>query len=77
MLDIIVKEFKPTSRQMASDTLTQVMRVMTRDASVSPQSIQTLVDLVRESTGVSRPVAAAEVIDFSFLEKARKQLGLK
>jgi hypothetical protein len=32
---------------------------------------------VRVSTNVTRPVAAAEVIDFSFLEKAQKQLGLK
>ena len=36
-----------------------------------------LVDLVRESTNVTRPVSVAEVIDFSFLEKAQKQLGLK
>jgi NitT/TauT family transport system substrate-binding protein len=77
VLDIITKEFKPTSRQMANEMLNQVMRVITKDASVKTDSIQTLVDLVRESTNVTRPVAAAEVIDFSFLEKAQKQLRLK
>jgi NitT/TauT family transport system substrate-binding protein len=77
VLDIIAKEFKPTSRQMANETLNQLMRVITKDAFVKIESIQTLVDLVRESTNVTRPVRAAEVIDFSFLEKAQKQLGLK
>jgi NitT/TauT family transport system substrate-binding protein len=77
VLDIIAKEFKPTSRQMADETLHQLMRVITKDAFVKIESIQTLVDLVRESTNVTRPVRAAEVIDFSFLEKAQKQLGLK
>ncbi|HLN85528.1 MAG TPA: hypothetical protein VK200_03680 [Candidatus Limnocylindrales bacterium] len=77
VLDIIVKEFKPSSRKMANETLNQFMRVITKDAFVRPESVQTLVDLVRESTNVTRPVAAAEVIDFSFLEKAQKQLGLR
>ena len=57
--------------------LTQLMRVISKDASVRPESVQTLVDLVRESTNVTRPVAAAEVIDLSFLERTQKQLGLK
>jgi len=37
------------------------MRVITKDAFVRPESVQTLVDLVRESTNVMPPVAAAEV----------------
>jgi hypothetical protein len=32
---------------------------------------------VRESTNVTRLVAAAEVIGFSFLEKAQRRLRLK
>jgi len=35
VLDIIVKEFKPSSRQMADETLNQFMRVITKDAFVS------------------------------------------
>ena len=62
---------------MANETLNQLKRVITKDAFVRPESIQILVDLVRESTNVTRPVAATEVIDFGFLEKAQKQLGLK
>ncbi|MGN6719651.1 MAG: hypothetical protein ACTHLX_19950 [Candidatus Binatia bacterium] len=61
---------------MANDTLNQLMRVLTKNAFVKTESIQALVDVVRESTNVTRPVAATEVVDFSFLEKAQKQLGL-
>ena len=35
VLDIIVKEFKTSSRQMANETLNQFMRVITKDAFVS------------------------------------------
>jgi len=35
VLDIIVKEFKPSSRQMADETLNQFMRVITKGAFVS------------------------------------------
>lgn len=35
VLDIIVKEFKPSSRQMADEILNQFMRVITKDAFVS------------------------------------------
>jgi hypothetical protein len=40
-------------------------------------SIQVLIDLVRESTKVNRPVSVGQVTDFSFLERAQKELGLK
>ncbi len=77
VLDIIVKELKPPSRQMASDTLGHVMRVITKDAYVKPESIQVLIDLVRENSKVARPVPVKEVVDSSFLEKAQKELGLR
>ena len=77
VLDIIVKEVKTSSRQMANETLNQFMRVITEDAFVRSESVHIRVDLVRESTNVTPPVAAAEVIDFSFLGKAQKKLGLR
>jgi hypothetical protein len=36
-----------------------------------------LIDLVRENAKVSRPVTVSQVVDFSFLEKAQKELGLR
>ncbi|MGE5305091.1 MAG: ABC transporter substrate-binding protein [Alphaproteobacteria bacterium] len=76
VLDIIMKEWKISDRKMASETFKHLSRVLTKDASVKPESVQFLIDLARESAKVSRPVAVADVVDYSFVEKARKELGL-
>jgi hypothetical protein len=68
---------KPPSRQMANDTLGHVMRVITKDAFVKPESIQVLIDLVRENSKVTRPVPVGEVVDSTFLEKAQRELRLR
>jgi ABC-type nitrate/sulfonate/bicarbonate transport system substrate-binding protein len=77
VLDIIMKEMKPISPQMAKESFGQVMRVITKDAAVKPESIQVLIDLVRENTKVTRPVPVNQVFDSTFLEKAQKELGLR
>jgi NitT/TauT family transport system substrate-binding protein len=77
VLDIIMKEMKPISPQMAKESFGQVMRVITKDAAVKPESIQVLIDLVRENTKVTRPVPVNQVFDSNFLEKAQKELGLR
>jgi hypothetical protein len=68
---------KPPSRQMANDTLGHVMRVITKNAFVKPESIQVLIDLVRENSKVTRPVQVGEVVDSTFLEKAQRELRLR
>jgi hypothetical protein len=50
-------------------------RVLTKDASVKPESVQVLIDLQRENARVTKPVTVAEVVDYSFLDKARRELG--
>ncbi len=77
VLEIIMKEMKPISRQMANESFGQVMRVITKDGLIKPESIQVLIDLVRENTKVTRPVTVDQVVDFSFLEKAQRELGLR
>jgi NitT/TauT family transport system substrate-binding protein len=77
VLDIIMKEMKPITRQMAIESLREVMRVITKDGVVKPESIQVLIDLVRENTKVTKPIPVSQVVDFTFLDKARKELGLK
>ncbi len=62
---------------MAIDTLGDVIRVITMDAFVKPESIQVLIDLVRENSKVTRPVPVSEVVNSTFLEKAQKELGLR
>jgi predicted translin family RNA/ssDNA-binding protein len=61
---------------MASEMFKQVTRVLTKDAYVKPESIQVLIDLARESAKVTKPVSVSEVVDYSFLDKARKELGI-
>lgn len=49
---------------------------LTKDAHVKPESVQVIVDLVRESAKVFKPISAGDVADYSFLDKARKELGI-
>jgi NitT/TauT family transport system substrate-binding protein len=74
--NILMKQWKVNDRKMAGEMARQVNRVLTKDATVKPESVQVLIDLARESAKISKPVTVAQVVDFSFLEKARKELGL-
>ena len=73
---ILMKQWKVNDRKMAAEMARQVGRVLTRDAYVKPESVQVLIDLARESAKVTKPVSVAEVVDYSFLDKARKELGI-
>ena len=61
---------------MAAEMFKQVTRVLTKDAYVKPESVQVLIDLARESAKVTKPVTVSEVVDYSFFDKARKELGI-
>jgi ABC-type nitrate/sulfonate/bicarbonate transport system substrate-binding protein len=73
---ILMKQWKVNDRKMAGEMARQVRRVLTKDAYVTPESVQVLVDLARESAKVTKPISAADVVDYSFLEKAKKELGM-
>ena len=73
---IPMKQWKVNDRKMAAEMSRQVGRVLTRDAYVKPESVQVLIDLARDSAKVTRPVSVSEVVDYSFLDKARKELGI-
>lgn len=74
--DIMMKQWRVNDRKMAAEMSKQVNRVLTRDASVKPESVQVLIDTQRENAKVARPVSVAEVTDYSFLDKARRELGM-
>ncbi|HEV8344726.1 MAG TPA: ABC transporter substrate-binding protein [Candidatus Binatia bacterium] len=76
VVDLIMKRWKLNDRKMAESIFRDLSRVLTKDASVKPESIQLLIDLARESAKVTRPVKVDEVVDYSFVEKARRELGL-
>ena len=52
-----------------------MVRVMLRDGAINMNGLQALVDQQRESAKVSEPISGAQVIDYSFVEKARKELA--
>jgi hypothetical protein len=52
------------------------LRVITKEAQVTNEEVQYLIDLLRATAKVTRPVSVEQVVDFSFVEKARKDLGL-
>jgi NitT/TauT family transport system substrate-binding protein len=73
--NVMMKQWRVNDRKMAGEMSRHVNRVLTKDAYVKPESVQVLVDLARESAKVTRPVSAMDVVDYSFLDKARKELG--
>jgi len=74
--DILMKQWKINDRKMAAEMFRHVGRVLTKDAWVKPESVQVLIDLQRENAKVTKPITVAAVTDFSFLDKARKELGI-
>jgi NitT/TauT family transport system substrate-binding protein len=73
---VLMKQWKINDRKMAAEMARQVGRVLTKDAYVRQESVQVLVDLARESAKVTKPVSAADVVDYTFVDKARKELGM-
>ncbi|MGH7855274.1 MAG: ABC transporter substrate-binding protein [Candidatus Binatia bacterium] len=74
--DIMMKQWRVSDRKMASAMSKQVTRVLSKDAHVSQESVQELIDTQRENAKVARPVSVADVTDYSFLNRARKELGI-
>ncbi|MGZ9272513.1 MAG: hypothetical protein ACXW6T_25595, partial [Candidatus Binatia bacterium] len=75
IVDLVQKRWKLGDRKMAEAIFSDVSRVLAKDGTISNESVQLLVDLARESAKVIRPIKVAEVVDYSFLEKARRELG--
>ena len=76
VISILMKQWKMNDPRMATEMFKQVTRVLTKDAYVKPESVQVLIDLARESAKVTKPVSVSEVVDYSFLDRARKELGM-
>lgn len=76
VLNIIMKQWRLTDRRLASEMFRQLGRGITRDMSAKPEGMQLMIDLVREESKVSQPFTAAQLVDYSFLEKARRELNV-
>ena len=75
VINIIVKQWKLADRRIATEMLRQFNRGMARDLMAKPEGMQLMIDLVREDSKVSQPFTIPQVVDYSFLEKARRDLG--
>ena len=76
IVEMIMKRWKLSDRKMAESIYLDVVRAVAKDAMVTQASIQSLIDSARESAKVTRPIKIEEVADFSFVERARRELGL-
>jgi NitT/TauT family transport system substrate-binding protein len=75
-LDIIIKHWSVKNRAMAGEMYDYMVRSMLQDGSISMNGLQALVDQQRETAKVTEPVNASHVIDYAFVERAQKELGL-
>jgi NitT/TauT family transport system substrate-binding protein len=76
VLNIVVKQWKLSDRRLAGEMLRQLNRGVTRDMTAKPEGMQLMIDLVREDSKVSQPFTIAQIVDYSFLEKARRDLNV-
>ena len=51
-------------------------RVGTKEAQVTAEEVQFLIDLVRANAKVARPAIMEQVVNSSFVERARRDLAL-
>jgi len=72
---IIVKQWKLNDRRLAGEMLRQFGRGVARDLSAKTEGMQLMIDLVREDSKVSQSFSVAQIVDYSFLEKARRELS--
>ena len=74
--DVMMKQWRVTDQKLAAEMLGYLKRGLAKDAVITPEAVQYFVDLTRETSNVSQAIAGSQVVDFSFLEKARKDLKL-
>lgn len=75
VVNIIMKQWRLTDRKLAGEMLRQLNRGVLRDISIKPEGLQLMIDLVREDSKVAQPFNVSQIVDFSFLERARRELG--
>ena len=54
--------------------LKYLKRGLAKDAVISPEGVQYFIDLTRETSNITQSISAAQVVDFNFLDRARKEL---
>jgi hypothetical protein len=76
VINIIMKQWKLTDRKLASEMLRQFGRGVARDMTAKSEGMQLMIDLLRQESKVTQPFTVAQIVDYSFLEKARRELNV-
>jgi len=71
---IIIKQWRLADRRIAAEMLRQFNRGAARDMMAKQEGMQLMIDLVREDSKVAQLYTIPQVVDYSFLEKARRDL---
>ena len=71
-----MKQWQLNDRRLAGEMLKQFNRGIIRDMSVRNEGMQLMIDMVREESKVAQPFTVAQIVDYSFLERARRELGV-
>ena len=72
--EVMMKQWRVSDIKLATEMLGYLKRGLAKDAVISPEAVQYFIDLTRETSNVSLPISASQVVDFSFLDRARKEL---
>jgi NitT/TauT family transport system substrate-binding protein len=72
--DIMMRQWRVSDAKLADEMIGFLRRGLAKDAVISTEAVQYFIDLTRETSNVTQPISAAQVVDFSFLDKARTEL---
>ncbi len=72
--DIMMKQWRVSDTKLAGEMLGYLKRGLAKDAVITPEAVQYFIDLTRETSNVTQPIHGSQIVDFSFLDKARKEL---
>jgi hypothetical protein len=70
----MMKQWRVSDGKLAAEILGYLKRGFAKDAVVSQEAVQYFIDLTRESSNVAQPISAGQVVDFTFLDRARREL---
>jgi NitT/TauT family transport system substrate-binding protein len=72
--DIMMKQWRVSDTKLAAEMLGYLKRGLAKDAVVTSEAVQYFIDLTRESSNIAQPISAAQIVDFTFLDRARREL---
>jgi len=73
----VMMEWGKTDREAAVNTYDSTWRIFSEDGGMTESGLKLVIDQAKQSMNLDRPVAVAEVAEFSLVREAQKELGIK